>query len=316
MPETYTNFDGTSASFLTIPSYPMPNNIQRATSRSRTRDVRLSTGTAGTGFLMVAPGLAAFGDAESLITSNSTFTATYWPDIGVDTGISQSILDSQSPYKAVDGDIYAWCGHLSISMKVNSSSVTNKQGRIYIGINVAEVDAGATANFTGVNFEALPTFRSWGVAQLSESNMPEALWIPQPITRKPDQVPTVTTINEPAILIWCEEFGSTPTILEFSVTYTSVVAGIYVPWDRHLHMNTDGILAVSNAMCRTASRGFSYPQSKRATETIEHVKEVQHTEVRKQPLLSRIINVGKTIAQKSGVGNLLKRALGWIPSLF
>ncbi len=316
MPEVVTRFDGTTASWSTTPLTPMPNNIQRGSSRSRTRDVRIATGTGGTGMLMMAPSLAPYSDADGLIVSTGSFVATYWPDVGADTGMSQIPIDPQAPYKAADGDTYAWTGYAKITMRVNSSSVTNKPGRIYVGLNVDELQAGGIANFNGANFEQLPTFRSWGVAQLSDRDMPEVLWVPLGLSRKLDQVPTVTSINEPSICVWCEGFGSTSTVLEFSMSYTSVVAGINTPWDKPLHINTDGILKVANALARTAPKGFSHIESQEPKHRQAHIKEVQATEVRKQPLLSRIVDVGKTIAQKTGLGPLVKKALGWIPSLF
>jgi hypothetical protein len=304
-PETMSRFITGAYSSATLVS--TPQNIPRGATRSRKRDIRVTIGTAGVGWLIVQPNWAVFNDCDTVYSTASTYTGTTFPTAAA-TGLNAAPFDSASPYNT-NFNYIAWTACCTVKMKANAAALLNKSGRMLMGLNYTEVQGADTF----ATLEQLQTFQSWGVDQNSAKAMPMVSWIPMNHASQPS-APTTPTTTFPGIIIGLEGLPAA-SVLDFTLEYSAVVAGVHAPWDRKLCIDTDAIMAAHSSMLITAKKGFSHTQQQEPKVQVSHGKEAAHQEVKKQPLISRIVNLGKEFISDTPVGRVIRGAYGFAKNL-
>jgi hypothetical protein len=308
-PESFESYTNSVGGLLGLPT-----TIQGCSVVARKLNVRLTVGTGGAGFLRIVPNLAGSKTSPSYAFSTGSWTGTSVPSALVVGSILQQPLDPTSPWteSATFGSVSEltkfWTPHFTMSLKVNSSAVTNKKGRLYIGVAHTEELSGATGN----ELESYQSFQSWNIDQVSQSAMPRIQWIP---TTSFVQDANVDPFKVPSIVVFTEGMDA-QDVLEFEVNYASVVTSFVVPWAQPLFPDTDAIQLCVHALKLELPRGFTVRDGAKQSVAKKHIRAVAVQETKTQPLLSRVLDVGKELLGNSSIKNIIGKALNFLPKLF
>jgi hypothetical protein len=305
MPEFSTLF--VAGSYSAANYFPMPNNISQAATAARKVTLETTVGTT-LGFLIAQPHYAGFQDANDLFTTSSAYAGTGWPSSGA-AGVITDGLDLTTGYEC-DGKTYGWTAYARLTLKANSAALTAKSGRLIFGANWNEVSSGMTPT----QLAQLRTTTTFALDQVNQASMPMTAYVPMLHCSSPSAPPSTTT-TFPGIFV-CIDGAATGTTFEFEFEYVAVMAGANRPWKQPVEFDTDAIAPAVTSMQATADKGFSHPVMKEPKKALQHHEHLAAKEIKKQPLLSRIVDYGKDLLSKTKLGGLLRRAIGFASKLF
>jgi hypothetical protein len=321
--------DYSAVSFYNTAAQPMPNNITGCSTIGRSFTKSVTVGTEGAACLFIKdPNLMACSDADAMGSTTALFAGTDAPTSIAETGVSLTPGDSNSPYigapflpNGSDNSCnFFWTPYLTVRMRSNSSALTAKQGRIYFGTSLeAEV-----TNEPSSTFDQLQTFKNYGVDQVAEKDMPMIRWIPTPTwsTHQEDSSDYMGAYPS----IWVFGIGLVAgTILEFDISYQSVVCGMLVPFTKELEYNTDAVQGVLHALRETLPKGSSHTQAQAVTAHKAHAGSIAKRNLRSVPKVVHAtlptVTTGSSqaiVKQSTGssISELVDDAIDAVPSLF
>jgi hypothetical protein len=309
---------------LTNPLIPMPNILTGCSTISRKRTVQVVVGSGGVANLVIRdPNMIANTSVDTLGVSGATYAGTDSPT-GVDgeTGMTYSPGDPTSPYTSLrtfqdsGGGVvtlptYFWTPYVTITLKSNSSALTAKQGRLYMGACYV----GEGFNAASTQFDQLQTFQNWGVDQVTSSAMPVFRWIPTSYWEIDSEEAYTTGRLYPSIVV-CGIGLVANTVLEFEFEYASVAASGLVQFVHELEYNTDAVQGVLHGMRKSLPKGFSHTvaQTKRAQTDHEHATAIRA--LRDQPVLPAVVAASKPSSKGNIIEKIATEAVDALPTFF
>lgn len=311
----------TGLSSMTTPLLPMPNLVTGCSTISRKRTVQVVVGSGGVANLVILdPNMMANSDLDTIGVTTSAYAATDSPTGLAETGMTYGPGDVNSPYTSQrilqdsgGGSVaipnFFWTPYVTITLKSNSSALTAKQGRLYMGACYF----GEGFNATSAQFDQLQTFQNWGVDQVSANAMPVFRWIPTSYWEICSTGESDNGRLYPSIVITGLGLVAN-TVLEFELEYASVVASALIQFSQDLEYNTDAIQGVLHGMRKSLPKGFSHTVGQTKKAKTEHEHETAVRALRDQPVLPTIVE--KVTNSKPGnlIQKLARDAIDAIPS--
>jgi hypothetical protein len=217
----------------------------------QTRPIRVAAGTNGCAELLVKPLALPWSDKDETLVSDSAFTGTA-VSTSATTGLTATSLPTLAPYTSPADwhDRTAYIYHFSLTLKVNSASVTNRSGRMYVGESPDSL-----SGVTGSTLEGVQTFRTFDLTTLSPEDNAQLLMFPDTkagVQRSGDAV----AWSDNCMLIWIEG-AAAGTIFEFEMKITCAYAGLEVPFQIPLAFSTHDLSCARTCLMRALPPGNS-----------------------------------------------------------
>lgn len=284
--------------------YDSPTALKGGVVFKQTRTVRIVVGTAQLGYLLLFPKMAPLNDSNSLLITQGTFTGSTVVVANPTTGLARSPTMPTAPYGLTDQN-YSYPYHISLSMLANSSSVTDRSGRIYMGYVPSDIATIVGAN--GTTLEGYQTFTTKSIASLSQQNMPKIINVP-PVSSTRQYNGQTNPVDLNQVLAIVIEGAAAGTIYEFELKCVFGYTGSLIPWKQALVHDDESIQCVSSCISYATPKGNAWQQRDNPKIIGKVTKAIEHTAVRKKSFLSTLWEGAKSI-WNGGLGDVVKTAV-------
>lgn len=281
-----------------------PMNIKGGVAFKQKRTIQCVAGTGGSGWLAIAPRRALLNNGGGLINTEATHTATTFDIATVGASVTRGGVAPLSPYAAQVANFHL--DHLCVSMVVNSSSVTDRKGRVHIGYSGRD----NTSGWTGSQFAAAQSFNTQQISDLDSNGLPRYTHIPAALSFYPDTTADWTIGSELVVVFF--EGVTSGTIFQFELS----VAGTFfhslnVPYETPIVTDTGSIECVASCLSLALPKGNAF-QKRQTNQVKKRVdKELDKNAVTTTSFLGSLWDGAKWLWNHGG-SSLLETAIGAI----
>jgi hypothetical protein len=238
-------------------SYLHVNPYIRGGQRYReVRTVRLVAGSGGVCELIVNPILLPFLSSNDALVTDSTFAGTT-TTVAATTGLTETKLAARAPYSfpgtGKELETNAFLEHFSLELMSNSSAVSDRSGRLYIGRQTVQDVSG----WSGVYYEGQQDFRTFELSSIDTDDNPKYV---HPIMARSvtgGAAPTELFGQRGNIILFGEGITA-GTVLDFRMVVMVAYFGPNVPYDIPLALDQSSLDCAIACVAQSLPQGHAF----------------------------------------------------------
>jgi hypothetical protein len=260
------------------------------------RTVRVVAGTQGDLLYLTQPKYILFNDVNDALISQANWGGNVI-QVSAVTGLAEYDVWSKAPYGVANynREVSSMLYHFSIELTSNSSAVTDRAGRLFVGCS----GVGTLTGLNGTNLETLQNFRDFDLTTLDEASNCKYVHAVSGQGYTAASVPTEVFTGPEMVCVFGEGLAA-GTILEFRVVIIGAYWGIDVPYQIPCYQDQPSIDCAISCLVQALPQGFSYVKREQ-TKISKRLRKVGGIEAaRTTPFLDQVWEGAKWLWNNGG----------------